>query len=120
MANCEVQVLGGNAVTGSVTVSGNVTARPAGLTVGGLITQTTINSTVWTALPLTALANRNALSIQNISGTEIKINYDNTTVGYVGVTIATGSERFYSITDQIIIYAKAASGTPTIQTEELA
>ena len=102
------------------TLSGTVDARPAGLTVGGLITQVPVNSTTWTALPPTALLNRNALSIQNISGTDIKINYNNATVGYVGVTIASGSERFYSITDTIIIYAKSSSGTPTIQTEELA
>lgn len=112
------QVYPGGNVT--ATISGTVSSRPAGLTVGGIISQTTVNSVTWTALPLTPLANRNALSIQNISGIEIKINYDNTTVGYVGVTVATGSERFYSITDSIIIYAKSASGTPTIQTEELA
>lgn len=120
MATCEAKILGGSAISGTVSVTGDVTARPAGLTVGGLISQTAINAVTWTALPVSALPNRNALSIQNISGTEIKINYDNTTVGYVGVTIATGSERFYSITDSIIIYAKAAAGTPTIQTEELA
>lgn len=101
-------------------VVGSITARPGGLTIGGLISQTAVNAVTWTALPLTALTNRNALSIQNLSGIDIKINYNNTTIGYVGVTIASGSERFYSITDSIIIYAKSASGTPTIQTEELA
>lgn len=120
MATCEVQTLGGNAITGSVSVTGTVASRPAGLTIGGKITQVTLDSTNWTALPPTALANRNSLSIQNVSGTEIKINYDNTTVGYVGVTITSGSERHYLISDTVIIYGKAASGTPTIQTEELA
>ena len=103
-----------------VSVSGTVAATPAGLTIGGKITQVTLNATTWTALPVTAYPNRNSLSIQNVSGTEIKINYDNTTVGYVGVTISSGSERHYLISDTVIIYGKAASGTPTIQTEELA
>lgn len=97
-----------------------VTASFSGLTLGGLITSVVLNDVTWTALPLAALANRNAMSIQNVSAIAIKINYDNATVGYVGVTIAPGSERAYDISDTITIYAKSASGTPTIQIEELA
>ena len=104
----------------NATVSGTVTSRPAGLSVGGKITQVALNTATWTALPPTALANRNSLSIQNISGVEIKIQYDNTTVGYSGVTVSSGSERHYLVSDTVIIYAKSASGTPTVQTEELA
>lgn len=121
MATCEAKVLGSTvSIPGTIAVTGDVNARPAGLTVGGKITLVGVNAVTWTALPVSALLNRNALSIQNISGIDIKINYDNATVGYVGVTVASGSERFYSITDTILIYAKSASGTPTIQTEELA
>ncbi len=103
----------------NATVSGTVDSRPAGLSIGGKITQVALNAATWTKLPPTHLANRNSLSIQNVSGTEIKINYDNTELGYVGVTVSSGSERHYLVGD-IPIYAKAASGTPTIQTEELA
>jgi hypothetical protein len=106
----------------NVNISGQVEARPIGLNIGGKITVFTIDDSTWWPLPATALANRNALSVQNTSGSTIKINYDNTTVGWVGVTINSGSERFYSISENVILYAKAApaSGTITIQTEELA
>lgn len=123
MATCEVQTLGGNAVTGSVTVSGTVSSRPSGLNIGGRITVFTINDSSWTKIPSIAnFPQRNALSIQNTSGNQIKINYDNSVVGYVGVQINSGNERFYAISDSIDIYAKAESGagTITIQCEEIA
>jgi hypothetical protein len=111
---------GGTAtIAGSVAVTGSVDATPAGLHIGGKITQVTLSAAAWTQLPPSHLALRNSLSIQNVSGTEIKINYDNTEPGYVGVTVASGSERHYLV-GQIPIYAKAAAGTPTIQTEEIA
>ena len=92
---------------------------PTGLNNGGQITEVTLNSSTWTTLPSTPLTNRNAISIQNWSGSEIKINYDNGVSGYVGIVIPDGGERFYDIKDTILIYAKAASGTPTINVEEL-
>lgn len=104
-------------------VTGTITATPGGLTVGGLITEVALSSGTWTALPPTALAGRNQISIQNVSGIEIKINYNSfgpLPGGYVGTTVSSGSERHYLVTDGIIIYAKASSGTPTIQVEELA
>jgi len=94
--------------------------RPSGLNAGGKVTEVTLDTSNWTALPTIALTNRNAICIQNKSGTEIKINYNNSVVGYVGIVISNGSERFYDITDDIIIYAKASSGTPTINIEEIA
>lgn len=99
-------------------LSGNL--RPSGLNVGGLITEVTLDSTSWTPLPATPLANRNAICIQNRSNIEIKINYDNTVPTYTGMVIVNNGERFYDISDGIIIYAKATSGTPTITIEELA
>ncbi len=109
--------------TVNATVSGTISSRPAGLTVGGRITVFTINDSTWTKIPSIAnYTDRNALSIQNTSGNQIKIQYDNTTVGYVGVSINSGNERFYSISDTINIYAKAeaGAGTITIQCEEIA
>ena len=102
-----------------VRTSGDGTFSLTGLNNGGLITEITLNSTTWTPLPLTPLTNRNALAIQNRSGLEIKINYDNTVVGYVGIAMSDGDERSYDITDAITIYAKSISGTPTITIEEL-
>ena len=96
------------------------TFTPTGLTTGGLGTLVTLNSSTWTALPATALTDRNAISIQNQSGIEIKINYGSGIVGYVGAIIQAGGERAYDVTDSIILYGKSASGTPTIYIEELA
>lgn len=98
-------------IAGAISVSG--------LKVAGKITEVALNAATWTALPATSLVNRNALTVQNLSGTDIKINFDSGVVGFVGILIANGSERFYDITDDIIIYAKAASGTPTVVVEEL-
>tara|TARA_R110000868_G_scaffold132464_6_gene343579 strand:- start:290 stop:673 length:384 start_codon:yes stop_codon:yes gene_type:complete len=93
--------------------------RPQGLRTGGRITEVTINASTWTALPVTALTDRNALGIQNRSGQEIKINYDNTTVGYVGVYMDDGEQRFYDITDDIQIYAKSSSSSCAVVVEEI-
>lgn len=93
---------------------------PSGLRLEGRITRVTLNTLTWTALPPAALVDRNTISIQNVSASEIRLQYDNTTVGYEGVTVASGSERFYNITDAIPIYAKAQVGTPEILIEELA
>ena len=93
---------------------------PSGLNVGGRVTEVALNATTWTALPAAPLANRNAIAIQNLSGIEIKLNYSDDVVGYVGVVVGSGSERAYDITDAIVLYAKSASGTPTITVEELA
>ena len=111
MANSVNILPSGGEVTGEFT--------PTGLTTAGLLTPVILSDAAWTALPPSALTDRNAISIQNVSGVEIKVNYDNTEVGYVGVAVESGAERFYNITDSIPIYAKAASGTPTIMIEEI-
>ena len=56
--------------TGDVIVrtSGAGTFSLTGLNNGGLVTEITLNPTTRTALPTTALANRNAMSIQNRTG----------------------------------------------------
>lgn len=101
----------------NATVSGQVTLK--GLNIAGKMTTVTLNTATWTALPPVALANRNAIRIQNQSAIEIKTNYDPTTVGYVGIIIAANGSDAYDITENIIVYAKASSGTPTIMIEEL-
>lgn len=91
-----------------------------GLTVGGRISIVSIDNTTWTALPATALPNRNQLNIQNESGQNIKINYDNMTVGFVGVLIKNENERQYAIRDSIVMYAKSETSACNITVEELA
>lgn len=109
MSDC---VVAGSTLTGVFSVTGLKTA--------GLVTEVSINDTTWTALPATPLSARNAISIQNVSAVEIKLNYS-AVVGYVGVRLFPSGERFYDITDAIVLYAKAypGAGTVTIVIEEL-
>lgn len=100
------------------TVEGSFT--PHGLTIAGKITTVTLNTSTWVALPASPLVNRNTMSIQNRSGQEVKMNYDNTVIGYNGVIIPDGYERQYDITDSIIIYAKSSTGSATVIVEEIA
>jgi len=93
---------------------------PSGLKNAGRHTSVDINASSWTALPLVALTDRNAIAIQNNSAVEVKINYDNSIATYSGMTIRkNGGERQYDIKDTIIIYAKCKSGTATLDVEEL-
>jgi len=104
-------------------IKGSVDASfyPSGLSKEGRATELMINSTTWTALPDTALTDRNALSVQNLStDTDIKLNYDPNTSGWVGVLVKAGYERYYDITDGIVIYARTESGTAQVVVEELA
>lgn len=92
----------------------------SGLSIAGRFTEVTINTVTWTALPLVPLANRNAICIQNISGENIKLNYDSGVAGFVGTKMAPDSERFYDITDSIVLYAKSeTTDGVTIGIEEL-
>jgi len=111
-------VVGPDPPADSIPVTGSLGLT--GLSVGGLVTEVTLNSTTWTELPAAALHNRNALSIQNSSIVNIKLNYSDTVPGFVGVLLTPGAERMYAITDTILIYAKTESGTHTITVEELA
>lgn len=97
----------------------NGTIKTSGLEIAGRVTVVALNAVTWTPLPAVALADRNAMTIQNSSGIQIKLNYDSGIVGYVGVVVNDGGERFYNITDSIVLYAKSASGTPSITVEEL-
>lgn len=91
-----------------------------GLSVSGKVTIVSINTSTWTALPATALTDRNAISIQNQSDETIKVNYDTGVSGFVGMEIPAGGERFYNITDDVVIYAKSSSTTVSIAVEEVA
>jgi hypothetical protein len=98
---------------GTVTISGPVTGtfQPLGLSIAGRMTVVTLNDSTWTPLPAVPLVKRNGISVQNQSATEIKLNYDPLTVGYVGAIVNTSGERFYDIQDSIILYGKCMPGT---------
>jgi hypothetical protein len=103
------------------TLSGEVSGEftPSGLRISGKVTEVTLSDTAWTALPPVALVNRNAINIQNYSGTEIKLNFDPTITDYVGVILNDQSERNYDIKDTILLYARASIGSPQIIVEEV-
>ena len=85
---------------------------------GGKTTIVTINNITWTALPPTSLTNRAAISVQNRTGQEVKLNFDNTTLGYVGVVLDDGADRYYD-NGSAIIYAKSLSSSCALAIEEL-
>jgi len=102
------------------TVDGRLqTNSNSSLRVAGRVTDIAVTNASWTPLPLVALANRKAINIQNLSGQDIKVNYDNGIAGYVGMTIANGGERSYDMEDGIVIYAKSVSSTVNINVEEI-
>lgn len=92
---------------------------PSGLRNGGRITEVTINSTAWTALPPTPLTARNALAVQNYSGQTVKINYSSSIAGFVGIIVPDQSERQYDITETIVVYGKCESGSVSLIVEEI-
>lgn len=92
---------------------------PSGLRNAGKVTEVSINSASWTALPPLPLTNRNALAIQNYSGQTVKINYSNSVVGFIGLIIPDQSERQYDITESIPIYGKCESGSAVVIVEEI-
>ena len=105
-----------------VKVCNNVPTFPSGLFNAGLVTEVTLSTASWTALPTTALTDRNAIAIQNTTGFQIKLNYSSGISGYVGIIVENDSERFYNVTDDIVIFAKlepAASGASDVTVEEL-
>jgi hypothetical protein len=99
------------------TVTGEFTT--SGLKIAGRISVVTINDATWTALPLVALTNRNAILIQNQTSVQAKINYDNTEPGYVGIWINGNGELYRDIKDTILIYAKCYTGSIDLVIEEL-
>jgi hypothetical protein len=103
----------------AVRVDGQV--KPSGLNIGGLNSTVTLNAVTWTALPATPLPNRNAIAIQNESSVKVKLNFDGSAAGFVGMTIQPdGGERQYDITDGILIYGKCETGTVSVNVEEIA
>jgi len=92
---------------------------PTGLKLGGRMTAVTLNSSTWTALPPTPLENRNAINIQNYSGSNIKLNFDNTVPTYDGIQMNDQVERNYDIKDSILIFAKSEVSGAIIWVEEI-
>lgn len=106
----------GNFPGNSLDVEGNI--RPSGLTIGGRVTVTTLTTTP-SALPVTPLTDRNTMSIQNQdTSNDVIINYVSSFSE--GVIIYAGGNKEFAISDSIVVYGRAVSGTAKISIEELA
>lgn len=97
---------------------GSVTVR--GLSIGGRHSEVEVNETTWTLLPAAALSQRNIIAIQNNTGQDIKINYDDQVAGFKGMLVRDQSERAYDVQGSVNIYAKCQTGTAVLDIEELA
>ena len=93
------------------------TFTPSGLQIGGDMTVVSL-TTVWKPLPVTPLADRNTLAIQNQSDNDgiVLINYINS--GDAGWRIWDGGYREFPITDDIIVYGRMMAGTGSVLVDE--
>jgi len=103
------------------TISG--TFSSSGLAGPALHSQVTVTDAGWVALPATALTDRQQLNIQNNSDYDIRVRHTNSGA-YTdpAMTIISGGERFYSIQDSLVLYARAepGAGSVTVDIEEIA
>lgn len=93
---------------------GSVSATFSGLAIAGKVSKVTIDSDQWYAFPPTALANRNAIAMQNLSGFDLLLNYSASAPSNEGITIPNGYERQYDITPGITLYIRRKSGSGPI------
>ena len=109
--------------TGALRISGIINADITNAANQGRITIVPINSSSWTQLPTVPLASRVSISMQNLTGFQVAINYS-TPAGFVGKILEDRNEIARDIDDTVTIYAKASSSiiTPTVDliVEELA
>lgn len=106
---------------GEFTVTGSFT--PSGLTIQGLITQVTLIDTDWVPLPATALTARNHIRVDNFNGTnDMLIQYADKALPGIsyGKTIPQGSWDGWDITDSIVLYGRAVTGSFSVIVEEIA
>jgi hypothetical protein len=103
-----------NAIEGSVQFQG--------LRTQGKITHLSLTAGSWTALPASALSDRNSICIQNISGSSLVviINYSVLAPSTEGFRIPDGGFKSMAITDGIQVYGRMLSGSGTVVVEELA
>jgi len=96
----------------------SIGSTPSGLTIGGKITEVTLNTSTWVALPTTPQTDRNAMGFQNLSNDVVSINFA-TPAGTIGWKVQANGELFFDVTDSIIVYAKAMTGSPTVTVMEI-
>ena len=78
-----------------------------------------IDETQWWPLPAIAFTNRKSFSIQNLSGSDILLNFNNLAPSTEGITLSSGNERFYDIKATLYGRRKSGTGDVTLIIEEL-
>jgi len=79
----------------------------------GFIAKVTVNDS-WTELTTGSGVGRNAIAIQNKSGSDIYINTDNTATTANSWVLSDGSEISISIQKNVRLYATVSTGTADI------
>ena len=98
---------------------GTVSSVPSGLKIAGLITPVLLGTGAWSPLPATALTNRNSMAIQNTTADQIRLNFSAASPAGEGWIVNPNGEFFIDITDAIVLYGRAVTGTPTVTVMEL-
>lgn len=96
-------------------------ANPGANIKTGRVTIVSLVDTGWVPLPATPLPGRVALAIQNYSGRDMEVKYQNAGAYGTGILILDGDERSYDIPAGVVVYGRLESGGPrNIRVEELA
>jgi hypothetical protein len=92
-----------------------------GLGGSGRITIVALTASAWTALPTTALTDRNAILIQNQSdnGNVVLLNYS-ASAASEGMRLEDRATKGVSLKSSIVLYGRMVSGTGSVAVEELA
>jgi hypothetical protein len=111
---CEAKILGGNAVTGSVAITGgSVDSVPAGISTGIKFLKPTVNDSTWTLIGGT-VTGRRALVIQNSSAAIVYAFNDHydalPALAADGYDIPVSSQLTFQCDETVDIYVKVASG----------
>jgi len=92
----------------------------------GTTFQVGINNTGWTLVPANVIDNIVSLNIQNNTGQNVRLNFDNTEPGFLGQQLADQQERIYTLFPRAIadvtflVYAKSELGAVTLDVEAIA
>lgn len=95
------------------------TFTPSGLNTAGKLTQITLNIATWTALPATALTDRNGVGFQNRTSDQVLVGFISGAATTLGWTVDVNGEFFIDVTDAVVIFGLALTGTPTITVMEV-
>jgi len=106
--------------------SDGTTFSPTGGGSIGETAQLAITNTGWTLVPANALDSIVSLNIQNNTGQDVKLNFDNTEPGYEGILLSDSQERIYTLFPKTIanvtfqVYAKSSTSAVTLDYEVIA